>query len=286
MMQFKGWFEARQCIACAPGLVRHPIAAQDMRESGRSPEGLQSPLLLKHLLAGSPALVRFGVGTLSTMHVSPLSWIALSSAAIAAAIAIYYLVWRPPLDARMKALLMFGLGILPIITALVGNLEGFKATEQQQFCGSCHVMGQHIEDANSLESVSLAAIHSRNSKFGGQSCYVCHKNYGMYGYALTKLDGMGHVYMYLTEYWDTPLDEAVEEIRIASPYKNENCMQCHSTGGAIWNDVADHEGLLGDLRSGETSCVSAGCHGYAHPFSKPEDSAAEASSGMPPAGGT
>lgn len=45
-------------------------------------------------------------------------------------------------------------------------------------------------------------------------------------------------------------------------------MERHSTTGQIWDDVADHESLLEDLRAGETSCASAGCHGYAHPFSK------------------
>jgi cytochrome c-type protein NapC len=131
-------------------------------------------------------------------------------------------------------------------------------------------MDMWIEDANDPESTSLAAIHSRTHKFGGSSCYYCHKDYGMFGYAMTKLGGMGHVYMFLSEWMFYDRDEVIEKIHIARPFKNENCMQCHSTTGAIWSGTADHAGLLEDLRSGETSCVSAGCHGYAHPFSKPE----------------
>ncbi len=207
------------------------------------------------------------------MHFAPLSWIALGAAAIAAAIAVYYLVRRPPLDGRTKVLLMFGLGFFPILTALSGNLQGFKTTEYQKFCGSCHVMERHIGDANDLASFSLAAAHSRNDNFGDRSCYVCHKNYGMLGYAFTKLDGMGHVYYYLTEYWSTPLDEAVETIHISEPFKNKNCTQCHSTRTKGYNEVPDHVGLQDDLRSGQTSCASAGCHGYAHPFSKTEEEA-------------
>jgi cytochrome c-type protein NapC len=150
-------------------------------------------------------------------------------------------------------------------------MEGLDATERQGFCGSCHTMDMWIEDANDPDSTSLAAIHSRTHKFGGKSCYVCHKDYGMFGYALTKLGGMGHVYKFLSEWMWYDRDEIIGKIHIARPFKNQNCMQCHSTTGAIWAGTQDHAGLLEDLRSGETSCVSAGCHGYAHPFSKPEE---------------
>ena len=182
-----------------------------------------------------------------------------------------YLIRRPPLNARVKGLLMLGVGVLPIMVAMIGNLEGLHATEQQAFCGSCHTMDMWIEDANDPESGSLAAIHSRTNKFGGSSCYVCHKDYGMFGYAMTKIGGMGHVYKFLSEWMWYDRDEVIEKIHIVRPFKNDNCMQCHSTTGAIWAGTADHHGLLEDLRTGETSCVSAGCHGYAHPFSKPDE---------------
>ena len=205
------------------------------------------------------------------MHASPLSWIAFGSALIAAAILVHYLVWRPKLTAQVKVTLIMGLGVLPIMTALIGNMEGLAATEHHAFCGSCHTMDRHLEDANDPDSISLAAIHSRNNKFGDKSCYVCHKDYGMFGYALTKIGGMGHVYYFLTEFMWMDMDEALPKIHMARPFKNENCMQCHTTTGFLWNGVVDHAGLLDDLRAGETSCVSAGCHGYAHPFSKPDE---------------
>jgi cytochrome c-type protein NapC len=205
------------------------------------------------------------------MHVSPLSWIALACAVVAASIMIYYLIKRPPLDAAGKSVMLLGLGVLPIMVAMIGNLEGFAATERQGFCGSCHTMDMWIEDANDPSSKSLAAIHSRTHKFGGSSCYVCHKDYGMFGYAMTKLGGMGHVYKFVSEWMWYDRDEVIEKIHIARPFKNQNCMQCHSTTGKIWNEVADHNGLLDDLRTDQTSCAGAGCHGYAHPFSKPDE---------------
>jgi cytochrome c-type protein NapC len=205
------------------------------------------------------------------MHVSPLSWIALSAGIIAAIIMILYLIYRPPLDWKTRGLLFMGIGVLPNVVAFVGNVEGLRATEHQAFCASCHTMDMWIEDANDIESASLAAIHSRNAKFGNSSCYVCHKDYGMFGYVVTKIGGMGHVYEFLSEWMRYDDEEVLSKIHIAQPFKNDNCMQCHTTTGSIWSDVADHNGLLGDLRTGETSCVSAGCHGYAHPFSKPAE---------------
>lgn len=132
-------------------------------------------------------------------------------------------------------------------------------------------MDLHIADANDPDSMGLAAIHSRTEKFGDKSCYVCHKDYGMYGYALTKLGGMGHVYYYLTDYAWESAEETLPRVHIAKPFKNQNCMQCHSTSGRIWTDIPDHRGLLEDLRAGTTSCASSGCHGYAHPFSKKDE---------------
>lgn len=205
------------------------------------------------------------------MHISPLSLIAFACAVVAAGLMIYYLVARPPLNARVKLLMLLGVGVLPILTAMIGNMEGLQATEHQAFCGSCHTMDMHIADANDPNSDSLAAIHSRTVKFGDKSCYVCHKDYGMFGYAMTKLGGMGHVYKFVSEWMWYDRDEVLEKIHIARPFKNDNCMQCHSTTGKIWNEVADHNGLLDDVRTDQTSCASAGCHGYAHPFSKPDD---------------
>jgi nitrate/TMAO reductase-like tetraheme cytochrome c subunit len=204
------------------------------------------------------------------MHVSPLSWIAFTCGVLAAMIIVWYVIRRPPLTLGVKGALFMGLGVLPILTALVGNVEGLHATKNIEFCGSCHVMDAHVGDALDPNSMSLAAVHTRIKKIGDESCYTCHADYGIYGFVLTKLGGMGHVYEYLTGFSSMTLEEALPKIHLKRPFKNENCMECHSTQGAIWGDLPDHRGLVDDLRSGQTSCVSAGCHGYAHPFSKPE----------------
>jgi cytochrome c-type protein NapC len=206
----------------------------------------------------------------------PLTLIALACAALAAAILITFLIRRPPLVGSTKLWLLFGLGIFPLGVAMAGNVEGFHATKQRQFCGSCHVMVPHASDSDDLKSSSLASRHARNNFFGEENCYVCHADYGMFGTVLTKLGGMRHVYEYVMHYRNVSLEVAKETIHLYKPYPNANCMQCHTTNLDLWMKVPDHKSSLTDVRDGRVSCASAGCHGFAHPSTKP------ASSALPP----
>lgn len=199
-------------------------------------------------------------------------WLSAASALAAAAVLVVHLVRRPRLSgehsANTKLWLLLGLGIFPMTTAGTANVAGFKATQSREFCGSCHVMEPHANDSEDPNSRSLAAIHARNEGFGGDNCYTCHKDYGMYGYVLTKMGGMRHVYLYLTQYHDMPLEEAKHDIRILRPLPNANCMHCHSTTAPKWSSVPDHASSLEAVRAGTMACASPGCHGYAHPMTK------------------
>lgn len=203
-------------------------------------------------------------------HAGPwLGYIALGSAACAVAILAYFLAKKPPLDLRMKLWLLFGLGVFPALTAATSTVAGMERTTEREFCGSCHVMDAHYEDTRNPSAQSLAARHSRNPTFGDHSCYVCHADYGMYGYPLTKLGGMRHVYFYyLGGYNQLSLEEAKREIHLAKPYDNLNCRQCHTATARGWRDVPDHHALEKELAANQVSCASAGCHGFAHPFTK------------------
>ena len=170
----------------------------------------------------------------------------------------------------MKLWLLVGIGALPTLSAGTSTVAGMEATTDREFCGSCHVMTGHFLDSSDPTSHSLAARHSRNPFFGGRACYVCHADYGMYGYPVTKAGGLRHVYLYyFGGYWKMTLAEAEREIHLVKPYNNLNCRQCHTTTGQDWHSVPDHEALHAELDSNRVSCASAGCHGYAHPFSKP-----------------
>jgi cytochrome c-type protein NapC len=209
-----------------------------------------------------------------TFPTSALAIVALALAVLSAIILITYLVERPPLVRTTKIWLLLGLGVLPIGAAFAGNVRGFEATKERSFCGSCHLMSLHQADSDDPASASLAARHARNAMFGHENCYVCHADYGMFGTVVTKIGGMRHVWMNLTSYKDTTLDQGKSTIRLREPWKmNDNCMQCHSTRDGLWLKVSDHASTLDDVRAGRVSCASAGCHGLAHPFFRPTQEA-------------
>jgi nitrate/TMAO reductase-like tetraheme cytochrome c subunit len=214
--------------------------------------------------------------------------LALTAAALAAVIIVVYLVKKPVLDLTVKLWLLVGLGGLPLVSAATSTASGMTETTHRTFCGSCHVMQAHYGDASSPDSQSLAARHSRNPFFGDKSCYTCHADYGMYGYVMTKKAGMRHVYeYYLGGYRSMSLEEAKKKIHLLKPYDNTNCRQCHTTTVHDWRRVPDHGSLKAELDSNKVSCASAGCHGYAHPFTKhakaEQGSTAPASSSVPAA---
>ncbi len=199
--------------------------------------------------------------------------IAFGCGLAAAAILLWYLIFRPKLSPMVKIALFFGLGVFPTGLGLSGNVVDFEHTATRDFCGGCHVMEPWTDDAANPQSTTLAAMHSRNPHFGDNSCYTCHANYGMFGTVLTKMGGMRHVWMYYTEYHAYSIEEAVPKIHIRDPFPNSTCMQCHSTTLPGFLDIDDHGAALDRMRNGSLSCASAGCHGPAHPFSKPAETA-------------
>jgi nitrate/TMAO reductase-like tetraheme cytochrome c subunit len=206
---------------------------------------------------------------LRAVHVTWLGIVAIGAALAAATILIFHLVKKPALTVRVKLWLLLGLGVFPVLAAATSTVAGMEATTERKFCGSCHVMDAHFQDTRDPQSQSLAARHSRNAFFGDRSCYVCHADYGMYGYAMTKAGGMRHVYeYYLGGYGEMTLEEAKQAIHLLKPYDNLNCRQCHTTSLHDWRRVPEHESLKTELMNNTVSCASAGCHGYAHPFTK------------------
>ena len=216
-------------------------------------------------------------------HAGPwLGFVALASAAVAAIILLHFLIKRPALDLRRKLLLLLGLGVFPTVAAATSTVAGMEQTTHREFCGSCHTMDDHFGNATDPNAQSLAARHTRNPFFGEESCYVCHADYGMFGYALTKLGGMKHVYYYyLGGYREMSKEESRRNTHIAKPYDNLNCRQCHTTTARVWRSVPDHTALSQQLAENKVSCASSGCHGFAHPFSKARNDLDVSGSGHP-----
>jgi cytochrome c-type protein NapC len=189
-----------------------------------------------------------------------LTYLAVVAAATAAVILVAYLVRRPPLTRATKLWLFAGLGPLPIMAAMIGNVANFEVTKDREFCGRCHTMTLYAEDAADPKSGTLAAIHSKNPMFGGQSCYVCHAEYGMFGMPLTKLGGIRHVFYYYTEDWEAP---GHEPPRMRKPYSHEACKQCHPSDRA--RQPLEHQVHRQAILSNQVGCTAAGCHGRPHP---------------------
>lgn len=204
---------------------------------------------------------------------TPTGVVALVTAAAAAVLLLHQLVMRPRLTVGTRLKLLLGLVVFPFISAVATTDWGLHRTTEREFCGSCHVMGTHLSDAEDPTSTSLASRHTRNPMFGGSACYTCHADYSMLGYPLTKLTGMSHVYYYyLGGYRHWSLDKFHAEVRISKPFPNSNCQQCHSGKLTSFKDVEEHRAMAEELAGNKVSCASAGCHGVAHPFSKrPEE---------------
>lgn len=124
--------------------------------------------------------------TLVSSLSSPLAIVEFACAVLSACILVAYLALHPPLVRATKLWLLLGLGVFPIGAAFAGNVQGFEATKERSFCGSCHVMALHQADSDDPASGSLAARHARNAMFGAENCYVCHANYGMFGTILRR----------------------------------------------------------------------------------------------------
>lgn len=197
-----------------------------------------------------------------------LTVVALVCAIGAAAILVTYLLRRSPLDGHTRYWLLFGLGVLPIGSAMSANVQGYETTKHRQFCASCHVMGPHARDAEDPNSHSLAAIHARSPYFGSDNCYACHADYGLFGTVVTKLGGLRHVWLYATDYHNDSLEDARRRIHLINPYPNSNCMQCHTATAPAWSRLPDHQSAKEDVIAGKISCASAGCHAVVHPLTK------------------
>ncbi len=196
-------------------------------------------------------------------------------AVIAFAIMLWYLARRPPLTGVTKLVLLAGIFVFPLMSAMSGNVSGYDTTQKREFCGGCHVMIPWTADAEDPNSKSLASMHARNELFGDRNCYRCHEDYAMFGAVTTKATGMVHLLHYVKTYWSVPAEETFGRIHIYNPYPNHNCMHCHSTELDGFEELADHKGAIESIRSGKESCVSSGCHGPAHPFSKVTKEGAE-----------
>jgi nitrate/TMAO reductase-like tetraheme cytochrome c subunit len=189
--------------------------------------------------------------------------ISVVCAVAAGAILIWYLIRRPPLGGATKLLLLAGIGVLPIGTAMTGDVAGLHAAKSNEFCGSCHVMTPYTTAAMDLKNVGTAALHTRNGLFGDQSCYECHSDYKLFGTIKTKLNGMRHMWAYYRKHGGSA-ESHPANIQLYQPFANENCTRCHSGTLPGFKEEGEHGAVMDKIKQGTISCTTADCHGPAH----------------------
>jgi len=166
---------------------------------------------------------------------------------------------------RTKVGLFIAIVLLPAVVGTSTGYVQFQHAKQVEFCGSCHVMHDYVEDMRDPDSENLAALHFGNRWIQKDQCYTCHTDYDFLGGPRAKINGMRHAAAYY-------LSPEIEKIELYQPYKNENCLQCH-LGAKKVAEVALHQAMKDDILSGEIACTE--CHGPVHPGDEDEDEEGE-----------
>ncbi len=168
---------------------------------------------------------------------------------------------RPSLThgASWKILAFIGLCVLPALCIVGGMNTHIQRSEQTQFCISCHVMVPYGRSLYVDDPSHLPAQHFQNHRVPPEmACYSCHADYSIYGPLKDKMQGLKRIYV---QYVSTPPDPAA--IRIPGGFNNDQCLHCHS-GARDFEEDAIHSAMMDSLKSGQTSCLTSGCHDTAH----------------------
>lgn len=172
------------------------------------------------------------------------------------------LVARPAIAATRggKMLAFLGLFVVPVALAAGGTSAHLEQSKQTQFCLSCHIMKPYGESLKIDEPGHLAASHFVNRRIPvDQACFTCHTDYTMFGPVKSKMQGLRHVWVWLT-------DDPKPPLKLYQAYSNQNCLHCHLGGkpfeeGAVHN--ADPE-IMAQIKTDKMSCTTSGCHDVNH----------------------
>jgi len=189
----------------------------------------------------------------------------LALAVASGALVIYNLAWRRQRmnEASTRWMLLLGVCVLPLPVLLLSGAVGIEQSKSVNFCGSCHVMGEFVENMTDPESDLLAAVHFKQRYIQHDQCYRCHSDYGFLGNIEAKKAGVGHV-------WKNVTGTFKEPIRMRRPYRYTICLDCHGQA-QIFHEVALHENVVDKVLRGETTCLE--CHVASHPGRAAEEEA-------------
>jgi cytochrome c-type protein NapC len=157
-------------------------------------------------------------------------------------------------------LLFFALLVLPSVIVTGSLTRSLHKATGRNFCLSCHEMEPYGKSLFIDDEEVVPAAHFQNHRVPpGTACYVCHKDYAMFGDIKTKLNGMRHLYAHY-------IGGIPDTIKLYRPYSNNNCLSCH--GGARNFIESEHhnsdEHPLSEITGGRLSCMAMGCHDVGH----------------------
>ena len=154
---------------------------------------------------------------------------------------------------------LVAVGLVPIMVMFVSFSYGLEASSTVQACGACHTMTPFVRDLEDVRSTTLAATHFKNRYIQQDQCFTCHADYGLGGTIAAKFQGLGHVWRYTTGSYSVP-------IKIAHPFPNLRCLECHGASQKFLNSEGHFKEIIPELVAGKVSCLD--CHGPAHPDQK------------------
>jgi hypothetical protein len=172
------------------------------------------------------------------------------------------LVARPSIAATRggKMLAFIALFIVPVALAAGGTTAHLEHSKKTQFCLSCHIMKPYGESLKVDDSSHLAASHFVNRRIPrDQACFTCHTDYTMFGPVKSKMHGLRHVWVWLTQDPKPP-------IHLYKPFTNQNCLHCH-LGAKTFEEGAVHTAdpeTMPLIKADKLSCTSSGCHDLNH----------------------
>jgi nitrate/TMAO reductase-like tetraheme cytochrome c subunit len=155
-----------------------------------------------------------------------------------------------------KQLMFFSIGLLPLTVVFLAYVFGMESSKSVEACNSCHIMNPYAADLRDPKSDTLAAVHYKNQYIQDNHCYTCHSDYGMFGTMQAKFEGLGHIVKNTTGAYETPL-------KIAHPYTNLRCLNCHGRSQAFLDPDKHPPEDLAKMVKDEVSCLD--CHGPPHP---------------------
>ena len=167
---------------------------------------------------------------------------------------------------QWKLLALLSYCVFPLLFAFGVFSEKMNSMKTVEFCGSCHTMTSYVESLTIDDDEPLSSVHFRNNYIPQETaCYSCHTSYAMFGGVKAKMNGIRHVWVYLTE-------AEKDSITLYEPYSNNNCLHCHGPAEKFRKNKEHRkeQGLLKEIQSGQKSCLAAGCHDMGHYFESEE----------------